>query len=135
MRAGVFGSCQRTSRPSPATTPTPCHCIPSSRSSARSAVARSAAFRSALADYPRIVTAIRAVRLTADEASCAAALELDTIDGVGLLRQQFHSVPGRIRWIRARCWTAHGGRADRRQLRSGRRRRRLRPAAGPLAIY
>jgi hypothetical protein len=41
------------------------------------------------------------IRLTADEESCAAALELDTIFGVVPFLEHLHVVSGQIRSIRA----------------------------------
>ena len=61
----------------------------------------SAGFRSSLADFVKILKDIKIIRLTADEDSCAAALELDTIFGVIPFLEHFHVVAEQIVSIRA----------------------------------
>jgi hypothetical protein len=61
----------------------------------------SAAFRMGLADFVKILKGIRVIRFTADDDSCAAALELDTVFGVIPFLEHFHIVSGQILSIRA----------------------------------
>lgn len=61
----------------------------------------SAAFRNGLADFVKILKGIRIIRITADEDSCAAALELDTIFGVIPFLEHFTVVSEQIVSIRA----------------------------------
>jgi hypothetical protein len=61
----------------------------------------SAAFRIGLADFVKILKGIRVIRFTADDDSCAAALELDTVFGVIPFLEHFHIVSGQILSVRA----------------------------------
>jgi hypothetical protein len=59
-----------------------------------------AAFRKGLADFFRILKSIEVVRLTADDETCAAALNIDTIFGLIPFLEYFHVVNGQIVSIR-----------------------------------
>ena len=59
------------------------------------------AFKKGLADFAQILKSINVVRLTADDDTCAAALEIDTIFGLIPFLEYFHLKDGRIVSIRA----------------------------------
>jgi limonene-1,2-epoxide hydrolase len=58
-------------------------------------------FRKGLKDFVPILKSIEIVRLTADDDTCAAVLELDTIFGLLPFLEYFHVVDGQIVSIRA----------------------------------
>lgn len=60
-----------------------------------------AAFQKGLADFVRILKSIEVVRLTADDETCAAVLEINTIFGVIPFLEYFHVADGQIVSIRA----------------------------------
>jgi hypothetical protein len=59
-----------------------------------------AAFRKGLADFFRILKSIEVVRLTADDDTCAAVLNIDTIFGMIPFLEYFHVRDGQIVSIR-----------------------------------
>jgi hypothetical protein len=59
-----------------------------------------AAFQKGLADFFRIMKSIEIVRLTADDDTCAAALNIDTIFGMIPFLEYFHVSNGKIVSIR-----------------------------------
>jgi len=60
-----------------------------------------AAFRKGLTDFYRILKSVEVIRLTADDETCAAVLNLDTIFGLIPFLEYFHIVDGQIVAIRA----------------------------------
>jgi SnoaL-like domain len=60
-----------------------------------------AAFKKGLADFFRILKSIEVVHLTADDDTCAAVLNIDTIFGVIPFLEYFHVAGGQIASIRA----------------------------------
>ena len=60
-----------------------------------------AAFQKGLADFVGILKSIEVVRLTADDDTCAAVLNIDTIFGLIPFLEYFHVVDGQIVSIRA----------------------------------
>ncbi len=59
-----------------------------------------AAFRKGLADFVSILKSIEVVRLTADDETCAAVLNIDTVFGVLPFLEYFHVADGKIVSIR-----------------------------------
>ncbi len=59
-----------------------------------------AAFRKGLADFFSILTSIEIVRLTADDETCAAVLNIDTVFGVIPFLEFFYVADGKIVSIR-----------------------------------
>ena len=60
-----------------------------------------AAFRKGLADFVPILKSIEIVRLTADDETCAAVLNIDTIFGMIPFLEYFYVADGQIVSIRA----------------------------------
>ena len=60
-----------------------------------------AAFRKGLADFVSILKSIEVVRLTADDETCAAVLNIDTTFGLIPFLEYFHVADGHIVSIRA----------------------------------
>jgi SnoaL-like domain len=60
-----------------------------------------AAFRKGLADFVPILKSIEVVRLTADNETCAAALNIDTVFGLIPFLEYFYLADGKIVSIRA----------------------------------
>jgi len=60
-----------------------------------------AAFQKGLADFLRILKSIEVVHLTADDDTCAAVLNIDTVFGPIPFLEYFHVVDGQIVSIRA----------------------------------
>jgi ketosteroid isomerase-like protein len=60
-----------------------------------------AAFEKGLADFTQILKSINVVHLTADDDTCAAALEIDTIFGLIPFLEYFHVKDDKIISIRA----------------------------------
>jgi hypothetical protein len=60
-----------------------------------------AAFEKGLADFVPILKRIEVVRLTADDETCAAVLEIDTVFGLIPFLEYFHVREGKIVSIRA----------------------------------
>jgi hypothetical protein len=60
-----------------------------------------AAFRKGLADFVRILKSIEVVRLTADDDTCAAVLNIDTTFGMSPFLEYFHVANKQIVSIRA----------------------------------
>jgi SnoaL-like domain len=59
-----------------------------------------AAFRKGLADFFSILKSIEVVRLTADDETCAAVLNIDTVFGLIPFLEYFHVANGQIVSIR-----------------------------------
>ena len=57
-------------------------------------------FRKGLPDFVRILKSIEVLRLTADDETCAAVLNIDTIFGLIPMLEYFHVTDGRIVSIR-----------------------------------